>query len=1236
MANLTAVFELVDRISDKLDSIANRGTSTIDSMENLGNTMDSVFDSAISATSGAVVAADNYSQAVVEAASQTDFWTNAVGNYDKSALEAIYSTEQLVDMGYKSAEALEYETEIMSLCDKEAHNLSEAISASTKTQEDCAAAMERAAKISEEIANSDKVSVETKAELKTAAESAAKAYEELEAAHNAAKTALDEYNAVLSSGTASLDEIEKAASKMAETSDNLVAANEKVTSTTDELSKSTEKASQEAQEGGKKGVDAIENISSALAAAGITKAVKEIAESAYELVTAFSEAESTVVLATGATGKALDGLTESMMNAYSVSKTGSLDETAAAVGEINTRLAYTGDELAETTGLFLDFAAVTGGNAAKSVRSVTQLMNQWHVPAEEIEKILSKLTYAGQASGISVDTLSSQLINNKAVLDQLGFSLDEAIAMFMNFELAGTNTSSVMMGFRAALASGAVSSLDELYAVFDKIASGAITAADASELFGTRAGAAIVNAVKDGTLSLDDFVGALENVDGTLATTAETAQTLDQKWEQATNNIEAAFTEGAGPAVDAFSEMLANAVNGIGNFLHENELLTKILSAVGIGLGVVVTGIAGITFVTKVAIPLITSLVGSLSAAQMVGLGFAGVAAGLIAFTAMSGISTGTFEEETRALEELNAELDNLEARHNEITGSYKDTNAEIEAQYTNSQKLIDRLKELDATSEKTVGTEMEMKAIVDNLNEAYPQLGVTLDDVSDSLDNVIAKFEQAANADSRTAKYENAKAQYAELITETEALEKAYNEAAREAQRANAEYSKYNMGDAWTEMWGGRSERTKWFEDATAASDRAFELYMDNLNAIAECKEIMEEYGSIVEGTSEEQIGAYDAVTIALGNVKDASTELISKYNESYEAAYDSISGQIGLFDQMAISCETSTEQMIAALKSQTDYLATYTDNLKAAADFGFTDGLISSLSDGSEESAGYLEAIISKVEELGGTTDEAKAFIDEMNGSFAEVETAKEDFANTVAEMETDFSAKMDELQSDLDEAVTRMTKDEEAAEAAKKTIEAYIAMIESYKGKAGEAAEQVAEATTIALMGALTGSSNLEVPDLSNMTYGPQLPSAGLAVPAHASGTTNAEDVFIAGEQGPELIVGEAGGTVFPNTETERIVNAVSEYSYSYDYSRTINSPDNFYIPAGDNARGAESTSEGSREKKITLEIAGKGNIELSGGKPDKESMLAFLYEYMKPVLSEILSQEIYEEGDLSYDY
>ena len=138
-----------------------------------------------------------------------------------------------------------------------------------------------------------------------------------------------------------------------------------------------------------------------------------------------------------------------------------------------------------------------------------------------------------------------------------------------------------------------------------------------------------------------------------------------------------------------------------------------------------------------------------------------------------------------------------------------------------------------------------------------------------------------------------------------------------------------------------------------------------------------------------------------------------------------------------------------------------------------------------------------------------------------------------------------------------------------------------------------------------------------------------TSSVTVPGHASGTTDAEDVFVAGENGPELIVGGGGSTVFPADETRKIIAAL-------DGMRGRET--GLYLPAPDFGADVPTirTDDSGGERKVYLEIAGKGNIELTGSKVDQETLLAFLYEYLKPVLAEIMTQEIFEEGDQSYEY
>ena len=97
----------------------------------------------------------------------------------------------------------------------------------------------------------------------------------------------------------------------------------------------------------------------------------------------------------------------------------------------------------------------------------------------------------------------------------------------------------------------------------------------------------------------------------------------------------------------------------------------------------------------------------------------------------------------------------------------------------------------------------------------------------------------------------------------------------------------------------------------------------------------------------------------------------------------------KMGLFEQMSVEVETSVGDMISSLESQAAYMASYSENLRAAAEMGLSEGLIAQLSDGSTESAAYLQEIV--------TNGQGK--IDELNAAFAKVQEGKENFSSTRA---------------------------------------------------------------------------------------------------------------------------------------------------------------------------------------------------------------------------------------------
>ena len=128
----------------------------------------------------------------------------------------------------------------------------------------------------------------------------------------------------------------------------------------------------------------------------------------------------------------------------------------------------------------------------------------------------------------------------------------------------------------------------------------------------------------------------------------------------------------------------------------------------------------------------------------------------------------------------------------------------------------------------------------------------------------------------------------------------------------------------------------------------------------------------------------------------------------------------------------------------------------------------------------------------------------------------------------------------------------------------------------------------------------------------------------VDAYANGTTNSADAFIAGDDGPELIIGEQGSTVFPAQETDRLIAALNSKQQPLQI-----------FSGGDS--GSDRKTAGEQVRRILLEIAGSGAIEVSGdGKADKETILDILQDHLKPVLMGIIQSEIYEEGELAYEY
>lgn len=181
------------------------------------------------------------------------------------------------------------------------------------------------------------------------------------------------------------------------------------------------------------------------------------------------------------------------------------------------------------------------------------------------------------------------------------------------------------------------------------------------------------------------------------------------------------------------------------------------------------------------------------------------------------------------------------------------------------------------------------------------------------------------------------------------------------------------------------------------------------------------------------------DALTETNDSVQEAVGQLaeLQATYEGLRAGIDSVASGFSDLSTATDQYQTTAGSMIDALQSQIDYMADYEANLQAAKDMGLSDALVEELSDGSAQSAAYLEAIVAD----GG------ASIEELNAKFAEVETGKQAFVDAVAEMLPGFTETLASITTTLNDAVDDWNQNEAAQAAGVNTIEGLKSGLNKY---------------------------------------------------------------------------------------------------------------------------------------------------------------------------------------------
>lgn len=1094
------------------------------------------------------------------------------------------------------------------------------------------------------------------------------------------------------------DSAENLSEKTTETEKNLDEAAEAARKASEEVEKfgdKSEESGKQSEESSKKSRDGIKELQGVLASAGIAATLNEIKNGFFDCSEAAAQFEtSTAMVATIAdtsqkslsdiskevrtysneTGEAASDMAEATYQAISASVN---TADAASFAGTATKLAVGGFTSATTAVDVLTTAINAYGLAASDATQLSDYLittqNLGKTSVDQLAQSVGKVIPLASAYNVQMDNLSSAY----AVLTANGIATAESgtylKSMLNELGDTGSDVSEVLLNstgktFAQLMEQGY--SLGDVMAMLGDAVDGDSTAFNAlwssteagiGALSLFNAGADKYNSVLD---SMRTSAGATEKAYSTMADTTDKSK---QRMENSFNNLKISVGDVLNPALTQVYEGFTSVFAGMSDFVDEHPAVVAAISTIAVGVGGFTGALAAYNIATTAAKFVTEAFTATLAANPFV-LAAAGIVAVTAAAVTLTGVlitqsdeyegMTATCRDQYDELQNLNdqynaaceqygenseaanslryqldqlndeleanrqtvkefvAECDGLVESHNKVMDAYNSSTSSIKEQELGTLALTQRLGELASQNSQTAASYTEMKAIIDQLNADVPGLGLTYDGVTESVDATVEAIKKAAKAQADSEYKAEQQQTYVDLLKEQSSLEQqiAEAEANLDAERQRRGMYQDDVTGDWVKgIWTEDSPWIAWTSDIDEYKKSLEELqaaYDENQQTLSDIEGEWRGVAQAVEDAQNQTVTYDEAVSMATSSAQSALDELTAAYDKAYQSARESIEGQIGLFDTMKTSSELSISDMEKAMQSQTDYLNLYSENLKKAAEYGLDDGLIKSLSDGSEESAGYINAIIQNIEKLGGSTEgmpaAASKFVDEFNSKFEETTKAKDAFADSVAKMETDFDEKMGEIEQTMVGTVEKMEMTDEAAAAAKATIEAYCNAIRSMTGEAGSAAQAVANAAAAHLS---------------------TTPSA--TVSGHANGTVSApEDVYIAGEEGPELIIGARGSEVFPAQETEKILSAVvgDEAPISTEGSAASSS-------AGRSAPSEEGGGDRS-EKRIILEINGSGSIDATGA--DEDTILDVLTRHVKPVLMNIIKGEIFEEGDLAYDF
>ena len=642
---------------------------------------------------------------------------------------------------------------------------------------------------------------------------------------------------------------------------------------------------------------------------------------------------------TGATGKALEDMHQSVKNLAS-DIPATFEEIGTAVGEVSTRFGIAGQELEDLSGQFVKFAKVNGTDVNNSIDTTQKALAAFGLEAKDASGLLDTMTKVGQDTGVSMDTLMNGLVQNGTALQELGLSIEQSVNLMGQLDKSGANSETVMQGLRRALKNAAKDGvpLDKALTDLQKSIKGGKDGMDglttAYELFG-RSGDQIYGAVKNGTIDFTKLGDAVADAGGTLDKTFEATLTPAEKFQRTLNTLKTTGYEFGNtalsmltPAIEKISqkakelsEKWQNLDSGTKEMILKFmgiaavvgpviTIVGKLTTAIGglvkgiggavSGLTAMLSGTAGIGAVFGAAAVAVVAVVGAVAAYSAVLNAAAEKAYGFSdaekkQFKALEETTEAynkATEARDKAIEGVQNEYGRIESLRSEYN-SYIDSSGKVKKGYEDraayikgelcqalgiEEEELDKLIDKNGKLEQKISDVIAMKksqAILEAGQDAYQQ---ALEDEKNAAENLVPALKAL----------DEKKAQYAQ--------------AEKEYQEKQAEYNKQmehhgRVSQAYTDELD--TARTKWLTmgEAVKKGEKTVEDYK---NTLGDAHQTIKNQEGLMEAVAKKDYKAMEkynkeqteGIKTRLSATKDELEQQAQMYDENYKYLYEKRKG--------------------------------------------------------------------------------------------------------------------------------------------------------------------------------------------------------------------------------------------------------------------------------------------------------------------------------------------------------